>query len=110
MAQVNISINNQTYTITCDDGQEERLVELAAYFDDHVQNLAQQIGQVTDSRLMLLAGLTVCDEISELKARLHMMEEQTGLTSEKGAVAALDEACEKVRHVTGRLEQAASAT
>lgn len=110
MAQVSISINHQNYTITCDDGQEERLRDLAAYFDEHVRQLAGQVGKVTDARLMLLAGLTVCDENHELRNRLRLMEEQTGLTSEDAAVRIIDNAAEKVRQVTGRLEQAAQNT
>ena len=107
MAQVTIMINNQSYTVTCDDGQEERLQDLATYLDGHVQRLAEQVGRISDARLMLLAGLTICDENNELLGRLRMMEERTGLTSEESAVRIIDNATEKVRTVTGRLEQAA---
>ena len=107
MAQVSVTINRQNYTITCDDGQEERLKELAVYFDHHVSQLADSLGNVADSRLMLLAGLTVCDELMESRGRIKMMEEETGLVSEKEAVSKIDEALKKVMDITERLEVAA---
>ena len=60
MAQVDIMLNGREYRITCDDGQEERLQQLAAYFDRHVSDLASDLGQIGDARLMLLSALTVC--------------------------------------------------
>ena len=106
MAEVSIPINGVNYKITCDDGQEERLLELARYFDGHVQSLSDQIGNVADSRLMLLAGLTVCDDLLETKQRLRDMELNTGTINEDGAAEIIATAAKKVREVTGRLDQA----
>ena len=108
MAQVSISINGQNYTVTCDDGQEPRLQELASYFDSHVTRLAQQVGSIADSRLMLLAGLTICDELKDAQMRLSQMEEQTGMTSEDGATRVIETATKKVRDITDRLEETAT--
>ncbi len=110
MAQVSITINDQSYTITCDDGQEERLQELAAYFDSHVSRIATNVGKIADSRLMLLAGLTICDELKEAQGRLHQMENSTGMTSEDGAVRVIETATKKVRNVTERLEETSSSS
>ena len=103
MAQVKISINNQPYTITCDDGQEEQLQELARYFDSHVQALAAKVGRITDSRLMLLAGLTVCDELREAESQLQAVRAEKGVTSEVGATRVIEGAARKVREVSDRL-------
>lgn len=103
MAQVNIAINGQSYTVTCDDGQETRLQELAAYFDSHVSRLTGQVGNISDSRLMLLAGLTICDELKETETRLQQTTEQTGMTSEEGATRVIEAATKKVNDITVRL-------
>lgn len=105
MAQVNIVVNGQNYTVTCDDGQEARLQELAEHFDRHVTRLSQQVGRIADSRLMLLAGLTVCDELRDAQTRLTRMEDQTGLTSEAEAAQSFASATAKVRDVARRLEE-----
>ena len=46
MAQVDVSVNGQSYRIACEDGQEDRLVDLAAMVDEKVLGLVNQIGQV----------------------------------------------------------------
>ncbi|WP_306253045.1 cell division protein ZapA [Parvularcula sp. IMCC14364] len=110
MAQVTVSINNQSYTITCDDGQEDRLLELASYFDTQVQRIATNVGAIADSRLMLLAGLTICDELREAQMRIEELETASGMTSEDGAARVLNAATQKVREVTQRLEESSSNT
>lgn len=107
MAEVSIPINGVTYKITCDDGQEARLHELASFFDSHVQQLAVQVGDVADSRLMLLAGLTVCDDLLETKAQLRNIQDQTGVVSEEGVADVLRTAAQKVRDVSNRLDNKA---
>ena len=42
MAQVDVSVNGQSYRIACEDGQEDRLVDLAAMVDEKVREREQQ--------------------------------------------------------------------
>ena len=63
MADVRIRVNGQGYTIRCADGKEDRLQELAAYFDRQVAEMADQFGQVAESRLLILAGIRICEEL-----------------------------------------------
>ncbi|MEM8986575.1 MAG: cell division protein ZapA [Pseudomonadota bacterium] len=65
MAQVVITVNDRNYTITCDDGQENRLKQLAKYLDMHVSRLSGEIGQIGDTRLLLMSALVIADELSE---------------------------------------------
>ena len=39
MANVNIKFNNKDYLLSCDDGQEENLKELAGHLDAKYQDL-----------------------------------------------------------------------
>lgn len=65
MAQVDVTINNRSYRIACDDGQEEHLVRLADFVDRRVQDLVDSVGQVGDARLLVMANLLIADELSE---------------------------------------------
>lgn len=65
MAEVNIIVNGISYHVTCDDGQEARLVELAMIVDRKIDRLAASLGQIGDQRLLLLAALTLADEARE---------------------------------------------
>ena len=74
MSQVALEINGRTYTVACDDGEEEHLTELAEFVNKHVTDLAGSIGQVGDSRLLLMASLVVADELSDALQRIEELE------------------------------------
>lgn len=73
MGQVNISINDRSYSVACGDGEEEHLRELARYLDGHVAELAKSVGQVGDTRLLLLAGLLLADEYADALKRVETL-------------------------------------
>jgi len=70
MAQVEVTINGRNYQIACDDGQEAHLVQLGEYIDKRVQELVSAIGQVGDSRLLVMTSLLIADELAETYADL----------------------------------------
>ena len=74
MAQVEITVNERLYKVTCDDGQEERLQQLAGYFNRHVSQLAEELGQIGETRLMLLTALTISDELFDARERCAKLE------------------------------------
>lgn len=109
MAQVEVTVNGRVYKITCDNGQEGRLQQLAGYFDRHVVQLSRELGQIGDSRLMLLAALTVCDELFESRRRLADMErdsETPGVETVGGATRAIEEATDRVAALCHKVENA----
>jgi len=73
MGQVNVSINDRSYSVACGDGEEDHLRELARYLDGHVGDLAKSVGQVGDTRLLLLAGLLLADEYSDALKRVETL-------------------------------------
>lgn len=70
MAQVEVSINGRNYQIACDDGQEEHLAQLGDYIDKRVKELVAAVGQVGDSRLLVMVSLLIADELAETYADL----------------------------------------
>jgi len=116
MGQITVGVNGRSYTVGCDNGQEDHVSELAAYLDHHITELKEAMGSVGDTRLMLLAGLMVADELSETVAKLEKAEAQ--LKSLKGghqavveksddfeelAVAAIDGVTARIEELTARL-------
>jgi len=97
VAQVDISINGQTYRIACEDGQEQRLQDLAQMVDAHVKDLVEQVGQVGHTRLLVMASLLVADELVDLReAASEFGEDVDGEGGERAAQA--------IERVAGRLE------
>jgi cell division protein ZapA len=70
MAQVEIVINGREYRIACEDGQEDHLRNLAGYIDGKIGELVGEVGQIGDTRLMVMASLLVADELSDMREEL----------------------------------------
>ena len=71
MAQVEIRINGRDYRIACEDGQESHLSNLAKYLDGKVTELVEEVGQIGDTSLMVMAGLLITDELSDTRDELE---------------------------------------
>ena len=67
MATVTVEVHGRPYAVGCADGQEARVRDLAAQFNERVQGVADQVGQVGDVRLFLMAALMLADELQEAK-------------------------------------------
>lgn len=75
MPQVDVAINGRTYQIACDDGEEAHLAQLGEYVDRRVQELVSAVGQVGDSRLLVMVSLLIADELAETYAELKKTTE-----------------------------------
>ena len=73
MPKVDISINGRLYAVACDDGQENRVRELADMVDSRVKQLTGPgpVGGVGETQILVLAGLMLADELSETKAAMN---------------------------------------
>lgn len=74
MSRVTVFLNGREFTIGCEEGQEAYLKSLASYLDDKVQGITQQVGQIGDLRLLLMASLVVMDELKEAERRIETLE------------------------------------
>ncbi len=117
MGQVNVSINDRSYTVACGDGEEDHLRELARYLDGHVSDLAKTVGQVGDARLLLLAGLLVADEYADTLKRLEALtaeveslrqaqenESGRGVAAEEKLTAFIGQAAARIEKMADTLE------
>jgi cell division protein ZapA len=106
MAQVVASINGRQYRLACEDGQEEHLQELAGRIDARVVELRGKFGEIGDTRLTVMAALTIADDLSEAMRRIRRLEEE--LTALQDArVAASDRAREASSAVVHAFNSAA---
>ena len=64
MSSVNISINGKQYRVACEPGQEQRLSQLAADFDERIASMRSRFGEVGDARLTVMAAMMLGDELS----------------------------------------------
>jgi cell division protein ZapA len=109
MAEVDIMVNERLYRVTCDDGQEKRLERLASHFDGRVRRIVEELGQIGDARLMLLAALTVCDELLEARNNLAEIGDGAAALDPEtigGATRVLEAAANRIDGLAGRLQSA----
>jgi cell division protein ZapA len=89
MSELFLTINGRSYTVACEDGQEEHLGRLAEYVKMRVEELAESVGQIGDARLILMVALLISDELSDAYAEMASLREG-GVEGEGGAVSKAD--------------------
>jgi cell division protein ZapA len=118
MSQVNVTINGRQFRMACEDGEEEHLLELAADLDQRIARLRARFGEIGDTRLTVMAALTLADELSETKRKLERVEPELATLQDASVVsadrhqatqaavaAALNAAAERIETITKRLNQ-----
>ena len=106
MAQVSVTIGGRVYRMACDDGQEDHLMRLARDLDQKFAQLREAFGEIGDTRLAVMAAITVADELSESRRRIRALEQEVeGLQETRLAAADRIEATERAGAQT--LEKAA---
>ena len=66
MANVNIKFNNKDYLLSCDDGQEKNLKELASHLDSKYSELKNNLGNIGENKLLLIAAIQMVDDYFDL--------------------------------------------
>jgi cell division protein ZapA len=122
MPQVNVTINGRQFRMACEDGEESHLLRLAEDLDQRISRLRSRFGEIGDTRLTVMAALTLADELTETKERLAQMEPELAklqdsnvasaeraLATQTAIAAALNAAAERIEGITRRLNQTVTA-
>jgi cell division protein ZapA len=117
-SQVTVSINGRQFRLACEEGQEGHLKRLAVELDRRIEELRTRFGEIGDTRLTIMAALTVADEVAENSAKVRKIEEELANLQEarvasaehakvtQAAIsAALNAAAERIESLTRRLNQ-----
>ena len=66
MANVSIKFNNKDYLLSCDDGQEKNLLELANHLNSKYTKLSQNLGNIGENKLLLITAIKMVDDYFDL--------------------------------------------
>jgi cell division protein ZapA len=118
MSQVSVTINGRQFRMACEDGQEGHLMNLARDLDTRIEGLRAKFGEIGDTRLTVMAALTIADSLAETAARIKRLEDELAalqnarveaLKLDKAARAAitnaLNAAAERIESITAKLKQ-----
>jgi len=105
--------------MACEDGEEARLTELAQKFEEHVKQLRGEFGEIGDQRLTVMAGLMVCDALTEsdrkaarLQAELDQLRNARMSVDEQNAgvqakmTEKLNDAAQRIEEISQSLTRA----
>jgi cell division protein ZapA len=116
MSQVTVTINGRQFRMACEDGQEGHLMNLARDLDVRIEGLRSKFGEIGDTRLTVMAALTIADSLSETGQRIKRLEDDIAAmqdtraldtertqTVQAAVAAALTNAAERIEAITKKL-------
>tara|TARA_B100002051_G_scaffold149398_1_gene141444 strand:- start:546 stop:992 length:447 start_codon:yes stop_codon:yes gene_type:complete len=83
MANINVKFNNKDYLLSCDDGQEEDLINLTKFLDKKYSDLKEKLGNIGENKLLLITSIQVIDEYFDLKKRVTSQKDSFENLSKK---------------------------
>lgn len=118
MAQVIVTINGRQFRMACEDGQEEHLTRLAHDFDQRIGELRAKFGEIGDTRLTVMAALTIADQLFDAVIRIRKLEAELAVRegaqlaatdrdkgTEQTVISALNSAAERIESLTKELNR-----
>jgi cell division protein ZapA len=118
MGQISVTINNRQFRMACEDGQEDHLTDLARELDSRIQGLRAKFGEIGDTRLTVMAALTIADELGEMGMRIKSLEgdlstaqdmqaatDDRNKAAQAAVAASLESAAQRIENVTKKLNQ-----
>jgi cell division protein ZapA len=121
MAQVSVSINGRQFRMACEEGQEAHLMQLARELDDRIAGLRAKFGEIGDTRLTVMAALTIADELGEMGLRITRLEQELAAAQDAhvatadrnrsmqaAVAAAMASAAERIESIARKLNQGSS--
>lgn len=93
MKEISVEVNQRRYALTTDPSAEHEVREAVGAIDRHARELADSLGFVPETTLLLLAGIQALSESTESAARDQVV---------------LGEAAQTVRDVAARMRSLAS--
>lgn len=109
MGEVTITINGHSYGIFCDNGQEQRVVDLSNHVDRKMRDIARAGAANNESHLLVLTAIMLADEAFDLRDNLATLgdsitETAEVLTQGDGGVNGDAELARSIEQLAGRID------
>jgi cell division protein ZapA len=106
---VTIALNGRNYDIACGEGEEGRVLELAAEVRRRMEGLVKNSGPVAENLLFALTALLMSDELDQKNRLIQQMQgEQDDLVRRREVALAdtIERLATKIEAIAARLEAA----
>ena len=74
MPEVEVDIGGRSFSVSCQVGEEQYLVSAAAELNLEADKLGDQINKLSESRMLLMAGLMLADKTAGAQDKLAQAE------------------------------------
>lgn len=109
MPTVTVALNGRNYDISCGEGEEARVQELAGEMRRRMEGLARNAGPVAENLLFALTGLLLADELDQKSRQVAEMkgqQEDLGQRRETALADTIERLAIKIEALAARLEAA----
>ena len=76
MPEVEVSIGGRFFEVACQEGEEHFLQLAAKLLNGEASNLTNQMGRLSEGRMLLMAGLMLADKAADLDDQLREIEDK----------------------------------
>ncbi len=106
MPRVDVTLNGRVYTVACEDGQENRVRELARHVDGKIRHVvARGAGSASEPQLLVMAALMVADELMDLRGEMAGRPSAPAGADDPAVAGAVDQLAQRIEAIAARLER-----
>ena len=102
MSVVTLKIAGYSYKIACQDGQENRVLELADYLNEKANKLVSSIGYIPENQLLAMVSVLVAQELFAARQNTN---ESTSTTVDKAQIDTIENLSTKVLELATLLKK-----
>lgn len=107
MPEVQIEIGSRTFSVACQDGEEQFLHAAAKMLDTEASVVLGQIGRMPPDRMLLMAGLMLADKTAALEDDLRELQDKIA-TQDRALRSAEERLADRGRKIADLQEASAS--
>ncbi|MES2497478.1 MAG: cell division protein ZapA [Pseudomonadota bacterium] len=108
MADVDVDVAGRRYRLSCRDGEEDHLRALVHMVSVKTEELTSALGEMTESRTLLLSALLLADELNDLRGAAAVARNEPAVVTTEADPAyavAIERIAERVERLADQMER-----
>ena len=77
MTELEISIGGRTFSVACDNEEQEKVKEAAALINEEADSIQSQLGRLPESKMLLLSALMIADRLVDVECESKVFKEKS---------------------------------
>lgn len=107
MADVDVEVAGRRYRLSCRDGEEDHLRALVRMVHGKAAELTGALGEMTESRTLLLSALLLADELNDMRGAAAVARNEPAPAAEPDPAyaVAIERIAERVERLADQMER-----